>query len=63
MVGWLVARLDESSKPPLPAQEQPGPEANRPGPYNYRPILVARDVLQCLKAPVEQSWPPEQADA
>jgi hypothetical protein len=63
LLGGLVAHLDDSGNPPLPGQEQRGPKADRPGPDNYRLILVAHDTLQCPKALLDRSWPPEQADA
>ena len=63
LLGGLVAHLDDSGNPPLPGQEQGGSEADRPSSDNYRPILVAHVVLQCLKARLDRSWPSEQGDA
>src|SRR5262245_53772462 len=63
LLGGLVAHLDDSGNPPLSDQEQRGPKTDRPGPDNYRPILVAHVLLQCLKTRLDRSWPSEQADA
>jgi hypothetical protein len=58
MVLFVVARSTR-----LPGQKQRGPNADRPGPDNYRLILVAHVALQCLKARLDRRWRSEQADA